>query len=57
MPTYNYKCENGHDKDIFHSMDEAPRMYCHCGKPLKKGFSSPVITFKGQGFYSTDKKK
>lgn len=57
MPTYSYKCEAGHQKDILHSMSESPRFYCHCGKPLQKTITAPVITFKGQGFYSTDKNK
>lgn len=57
MPTYSYKCEAGHQKDIVHSMSESPRFYCHCGKPLKKGFGVGSISFKGQGFYTTDKNK
>ncbi len=57
MPTYSYKCENSHQKDIFHGMQESPRLYCHCGKPLKKGFGVGSVSFKGEGFYSTDKKK
>jgi len=57
MPTYSYKCEAGHQKDIFHGMQEEPRFYCHCGKPLKKGFGLGSVTFKGEGFYTTDKKK
>jgi len=57
MPTYSYNCEAGHQKDIVHSMSESPRFYCHCGKPLKKGFGVGSISFKGQGFYTTDKNK
>jgi len=57
MPLYDYVCENGHTKEISHGMSEAPRMYCHCGKPLRKGVSAPVINFKGEGFYSNDRKR
>jgi putative FmdB family regulatory protein len=56
MPLYDYVCENSHTKEIAHGMTDAPRMYCHCGKPLKKAVSAPVVNFKGEGFYSTDKK-
>lgn len=55
MPLYDYACENGHIKEINHSMAEAPRFYCHCGKILMKVMSAPVINFNGEGFYSTDK--
>lgn len=57
MPTYDYNCEAGHTKEIVHPMTESPRFYCHCGKPLRKAMSAPVISFKGEGFYSTDKKQ
>ena len=56
MPLYDYVCENGHTKEIAHGMTDAPRMYCHCGKILKKAMSSPLVQFNGEGFYSTDKK-
>lgn len=58
MPTYSYKCEAGHQKDIFHGMQEEPRFYCHCGKILAKVYQGgPLIKFSGEGFYTTDKKK
>lgn len=56
MPTYTYKCEAGHAKDIQHGMMESPKLVCHCGKELTKRLSAPTVTFKGEGFYSTDKK-
>jgi putative FmdB family regulatory protein len=55
VPVYDYKCENSHVKEIKHEMDDAPRIYCHCGKPMKKQFGKPMISFNGEGFYSTDK--
>ena len=57
MPLYDYACENGHTKEIPHGMNESPRMHCHCGKPLRKAMSAPVINFKGEGFYSNDRKR
>ncbi len=55
MPLYDYSCENGHTQEINHAMSETPRFYCHCGKPLKKSMNTPLIQFKGQGFYSNDR--
>ena len=58
MPTYSYKCEAGHAKEVFHSIMESPELYCDCGNVLRKTYdSSPVVSFKGEGFYSNDKKK
>ena len=57
MPTYNYACEQAHVQEIVHPLDEKPRMYCHCGKPLFKIMSAPLIQFKGEGFYSNDRKR
>lgn len=55
MPTYDYVCDKGHVKEILHSIFDSPRFYCHCGKPLKRTVSAPVVQFNGEGFYSTDK--
>lgn len=55
MPLYDYACESGHKKEIQHEMLQKPRFYCHCGKPLYKVMTAPLINFKGEGFYSTDK--
>ena len=56
MPLYEYVCEKGHTNEITHAMTEAPRMYCHCGKPLAKSVSFGAVGFKGPGFYSTENK-
>jgi putative FmdB family regulatory protein len=56
MPLYDYVCEKGHTQEITHAMDELPRLYCHCGKPLAKAVSFQAVKFNGPGFYSTDYK-
>jgi putative FmdB family regulatory protein len=56
MPLYDYKCVCGHSIEITHPISTKPEILCFkCAKQMSKGFSSPVINFKGDGFYSTDK--
>lgn len=56
MPIYDYKCVCGHSIEINHLMSHSPTILCFkCAKTMSKGVSSPVISFKGDGFYSTDK--
>ena len=41
MPTYDYRCDNGHLQEEIHLMDDEPEITCKvCGKPMKKSFSS-----------------
>lgn len=57
MALYDYKCECGHSKEVSHSIAEVPKVECpECTKLMRKSFGIPVITFNGEGFYSTDKK-
>ena len=56
MPTYDYRCDNEHTFEEFHSMsDEAPRVCPTCGAPARKvpGGGAGFL-FKGSGFYITD---
>ncbi len=58
MPVYDYKCVNDHVVEIEHSMTDERRFWCgRCSKPLKKVMTAPVVSFNGEGFYSTDKNK
>jgi putative FmdB family regulatory protein len=58
VPTYAYKCDAGHTQEIFHPITESPEFHCDCGELLKKTYSSSLaVSFKGEGFYSTDKNK
>ena len=59
MPTYEYKCENGHHHEIFQGISEDPIEKCpDCGGILKRLIGNGAgIIFKGSGFYATDYKK
>ena len=56
MPTYEYRCPQGHTFELFQRMTDAPPEDCEvCGQsPVTKVLYSPAIHFKGAGFYSTD---
>lgn len=56
MPTYEYRCPNGHLMEVFHRIDEDPPGACQvCGEgPLAKVLHPVPVFFKGSGFYSTD---
>jgi len=57
MPTYEYKCPNGHPYTETRSVHETlERTTCPkpgCGLRLERVFSSTPVHFKGRGFYST----
>jgi putative FmdB family regulatory protein len=56
MPTYDYRCPNGHEFEVVHRMDDPPPASCEvCGiGPLERVFHPVPVFFKGSGFYSTD---
>jgi len=56
MPTYDYRCPNGHEFEVVHRMDDPPPKVCEiCGAgPLERVFHPVPVFFKGSGFYSTD---
>lgn len=55
MPTYEYKCENGHVFDLIQSFSEDPLESCEvCDAPARRVLYAPAVHFKGSGFYSTD---
>ncbi len=55
MPTYEYKCSEGHVYTEVRGISEETKVTeCpECGKPLNRIFSAPPITFKGSGFSKT----
>jgi predicted nucleic acid-binding Zn ribbon protein len=56
---YSFKCECGNTRDVeqsIHAEIEEP-MCTDCHESMTRIWSSPAITFKGVGFYSTDYKK
>jgi putative FmdB family regulatory protein len=56
MPTYEYRCANGHEFEQFQRMSEAPLDTCPvCGAAAERLLSAGAgLLFKGSGFYITD---
>ena len=56
MPTYEYRCPNGHDFELFQKMSDPPRASCpECGQESERLLSGGAgFLFKGNGFYATD---
>ena len=56
MPTYEYRCPNGHLFDVFKSINApAPEACPVCGEgPVEVVLHPVAVHFKGSGFYSTD---
>jgi putative FmdB family regulatory protein len=56
MPTYEYRCPEGHVFEKFQKMSEKPRTKCpQCGKVATRKISGGAgLVFKGSGFYITD---
>ncbi len=60
MPTYEYKCPNGHRFEKFSpQMTDKRRERCpKCGEPAERQISGGAgLVFKGSGFYVTDYKR
>ena len=60
MPTYEYRCPNGHAFEKFSPrMTASRRMRCPtCGKMAERVISGGGgLVFKGSGFYATDYKR
>ena len=55
MPTYEYRCENGHTVEAVQSFSDEPLSICPvCGGRLRRVFHPVGIVLKGSGFYATD---
>lgn len=55
MPTYEYRCQKGHDFEVMQRMSDDPIAECEvCGAPVQRVFSPVAVHFKGTGFYNTD---
>jgi putative FmdB family regulatory protein len=56
MPTYEYRCAEGHHFEQFQRMTEPPVEACpQCGAAAERLLSSGGgLLFKGSGFYITD---
>lgn len=58
MPVYDFRCDTCLESievtsPIFAKQDE--ERICSCGGKLSKVLHAPAISFKGDGFYKTDK--
>ena len=55
MPIYEYRCESGHEFEVFQNMTDDPVSECEvCGKAVSRVFSPVAVHYKGSGFYTTD---
>ncbi len=56
MPTYEYRCPNGHHFELFQRISAEPGADCpECGAPSERILSGGAgFLFKGKGFYITD---
>jgi putative FmdB family regulatory protein len=56
LPTYEYKCPNGHVFEVFKRITDPPPAACEvCGASPVETVLYPVpVHFRGSGFYSTD---
>jgi putative FmdB family regulatory protein len=56
VPTYEYRCPNGHLFEVFKSITApAPEVCPTCGEgPVEVVLHPVAVHFKGSGFYSTD---
>jgi putative FmdB family regulatory protein len=56
MPTYEYRCDNGHTFEMVQRMNDKPAAKCpECGAKAARVISGGQgLIFKGSGFYITD---
>jgi len=56
MPTYEYRCPEGHTFELFQRMSDEPKADCPtCGAAASRLLSAGGgFLFKGDGFYITD---
>jgi len=55
LPTYEYRCDDGHTFEVIQRMVDDPIAICEvCGKPVQRVFHPVAVHFKGSGFYNTD---
>lgn len=55
VPTYEYRCEDGHSFEVMQRMSDDPIETCTtCSLPVQRVLFPFAVSFKGKGFYSTD---
>lgn len=58
MPLYEYLCKDCNEMLVENKTAEdrdALPNCIKCNQPMKRMFGSPGVSFKGSGFYTTDK--
>jgi putative FmdB family regulatory protein len=49
MPTYDYRCPNGHDFELFRKMSDDPEASCpECGEPAERLISGGTGYLKSE---------
>lgn len=56
MPKYDYGCNQCGRFEYTHSISDSLQNCPTCGAEVKRVYSPVGISFKGSGFYTTDKK-
>ncbi len=51
---YIYRCDDGHVVEVEHPVTSVLEGCPECGAPCNKVYQPVGISFKGDGFYSTD---
>ena len=56
MPTYEYRCPQGHDFEVLQRISDTPGAACpDCGDASERRISGGAgFLLKGEGFYKTD---
>jgi putative FmdB family regulatory protein len=55
VPTYEYRCDKGHQFEVTQRMTDDPVLSCaRCDAPVQRVFHPVAVHFKGKGFYNTD---
>lgn len=58
MPTYTYRCRNGHDFELKQDFTASPKHGCPtCGVVASRTINAVGVIYKGTGFYTTDYRK
>ena len=59
MPLYEYVCDNEHKLVEIRSIhdDNEPTKCPECSEPLRQVIAGVSVSFKGSGFYATDRNK
>lgn len=59
MPLYDYKCPQcDNTRTVTISISEEDyKAICSCGTQMVRVYGLAGVNFKGQGFYTTDKRK